>query len=284
MYQELLDTATRAAQAGGEVLLDYFRNSDLEVHAKGSHDFVTTADHESEARIVAEIRRIYPSHAILAEESGFSDGDADDQRYDWLVDPLDGTTNFLHGLPTFGISVACRRGPEVVAGVVLDPVGGNLFSATRGGGAYWNGRPMKVSSHLTVDGAFLATGYPFRCREALDLYLQVFRTVFLRARAIRRCGAAALDLAYTAAGVYDGFFELRLSPWDFAAGVLLLEEAGGRITDLDGGRAYFRSGNLVAGSIDLHGELLTAIQTHADEAILDRVDPVRNKATHVPVT
>ncbi len=199
---------------------------------------------------------------------------AGDSELTWLIDPLDGTANFLQGLPVFCISVACRQGRRVVAGAVLDPIGDNLFTASRGDGARWNGRPIEISDRSSLDGSFLATGYPFRARRALDTYLDVFRDVFLEVRAIRRCGAAALDLAYTAAGVYDGFFEFRLSPWDIAAGVLLVEEAGGRITDLDGGDGYFAGGNLVAGPHALHRQLLAVVRRHVDEAKLDRIDPI----------
>lgn len=270
MYQELVDVATHAAGGAAEILRRYFR-SGVEAQVKGKHDLVSRADHESEEHIVAAIRRRYPDHHILAEESGASAGDSE---YEWLIDPLDGTANFLQGLPVFCISIACRRRRQVVAAVVLDPLGDNLFTATRGAGARWNGREMRISSRRGLDGAFLATGYPFRARGALDQYLDVFRDVFLEVRSIRRCGAAALDLSYTAAGVYDGFFEFRLSPWDFAAGSLLIEEAGGRITDLDGGDDYFSSGNLVAGPPGLHDQLLGIVQRHVDEARLHEIDPV----------
>ncbi len=274
MYEELLATAVDAARSGGEVLLRYFRGAGVEVRLKGTHDLVSRADHESEERVIAEILGRYPEHRILAEESGSSAGSSE---FEWLIDPLDGTLNFLQGLPNFCVSVACRQGREMVAAAVLDPIGDNLFTAALGSGAHWNGRPMRVSKRSGLDGAFLATGYPFRARGALDLYLDVFRDVFLEVRAIRRCGAAALDLAYTAAGVYDGFFEFRLAPWDFAAGVLLIREAGGRITDLDGGDGYFSGGNLIAGPGAVQRELLRLVRHHVDEARLDLIDPVVEK-------
>jgi myo-inositol-1(or 4)-monophosphatase len=187
---------------------------------------------------------------------------------------LDGTTNFLQGLPVYCVSVACRRGDELLAGVVLDPQGDNLFAAAAGAGATWNGRPMRASPHPGLGGSFLATGFPFRAHGALDAYLAAFREVFLAAKAIRRCGAAALDLAYTAAGVYDGFFEFRLSPWDLGAGALLVREAGGRITDLDGGPRFLDAGNVVAGGPAVHPELLAVVRRHASEDELDRRSPV----------
>lgn len=270
-YQEILRVAIGAARAGGQVLRDQFRRVSLEVRAKGDNDFVTSADHASEAAILAVVREAFPDHAVLAEEGG-STGDAEGELQ-WVIDPLDGTNNFLQGLPIFCVSVACRRQGVPVAGVVLDPVGNHLFAAARGGGATWNGRPMNVSSRTSLEGAFLATGFPFRTHAALDLYLAAFREVFPRVRGIRRCGAAALDLAHTAAGIYDGFFELRLSPWDIAAGVLLIEEAGGRVSDLDGGDGYFLGGNVVAGAGGVWHDLQQAVVRHADEAALDRCVP-----------
>ena len=271
MPDEILATAVAAARAGAAVLDRFFRSERLTVETKGLNDFVSEADRESEVAVAATIRRSYPGHRILGEEGGEHPGGTGD--YQWLIDPLDGTTNFLQGLPIFAVSIACRHGSELIAAAVLDPVGDNLFTARRGGGAFWNGRPMKVSSRAGLTGAFLATGYPFRAHAALDLYLEVFREVFLRAKAIRRCGAAALDLAYTAAGVYDGFFEFRLSPWDVAAGALLIEEAGGVVSNLEGGQEYLARGNVVAGSPGVHRELQLTVARHANEALIARLAP-----------
>lgn len=270
--EALVATAVEAAEAGAAVLRRYFRGTDLEVRLKGAHDFVTQADKESEAAILEILLGRYPDHHVLAEESGASHeaGPADDVCQ-WIIDPLDGTSNFLHGLPVFCVSIGCRRGGELLAGVILDPMGDNLFTACKGGGAWWNGRSMKVGNNPGLPSAFLATGYPFRVRAALDLYLDLFRDIFLQCRGIRRCGAAALDLAYTAAGVYDGFFELRLSPWDFAAGVLLVEEAGGVVTDYDGGQSYFQGGNILAGNPGVHAGLLETVARHATEAKITKI-------------
>ncbi len=270
--ERLLAVARVAGGAGAAILTDYFRSGRLEVGVKGRNDFVTQADRESEAALVAAIVGAFPEHRILAEEGTIHA--ASGSQYEWVIDPLDGTTNFLHGLPVWAISIACRRGDELVAGLVLDPCGGNEFAAIRGGGASWNGRPMRVSNHATLDGAFLATGFPFRAHAALDLYLELFRAVFGTARAVRRCGAAALDLAYTAAGVYDGFFEFRLAPWDIAAGSLLIAEAGGLLSDLDGGAGALDSGNVLAGSPAVHAGLLAAARAvGAGERTLDRLVP-----------
>jgi myo-inositol-1(or 4)-monophosphatase len=272
MIDDLLQTAIAAAHAGSRIISRYFRDAGLEVRRKGENDFVTQADQESEAAVLAEIRRRFPEHRILAEEgSGAGEGSGD---YEWLVDPLDGTTNFLQGLPVYSVSVACRQGDELLAAVIEDPEGGNLFTARRGGGAFWNGRPMTVAPRDGLTGAFLATGYPFRALSTLDLYLGIFRDVFHHAKAIRRCGSAALDLAYTAAGVYDGFFEFRLSPWDIAAGILLVREAGGVVTDLDGGEGFFASGNIVAGGPAVQRDLLAIVQRHASEEAIERVNPI----------
>ncbi len=274
MHDELLETAMAAARAGAEVVSRHFRREGLQVDRKGVNDFVTEADRASETAVLAEIRRRFPLHRILAEEGGGAgEGEGDHQ---WLIDPLDGTSNFMHGLPVYCVSVACRRGPELLAGVVFDPEGDNVFSATRGGGAFWNGKRMSVADRDGLTGAFLSTGYPFRALSTLDAYLSIFREVFQKAKAIRRCGSAALDLAYTAAGVYDGFFEFRLSPWDLGAGVLLVKEAGGLVTDLDGGGRSFQSGNVLAGGPAVHRELLEAVALHADEALVDRLNPFQS--------
>jgi myo-inositol-1(or 4)-monophosphatase len=281
MSADLLATAHAAAEAGAAVLRSSFRDASLAVERKGENDFVTAADRDSERAIVAEIRRRHPDHAILAEEGGGDAGGGGE--FEWLIDPLDGTTNFLQGLPVFCVSVACRRGAELVAGVVLEPLRDERFAAVRGGGATWNGRPMRTSRRQRVAGAFLATGYPFKAHAALGLYLETFRDLFLRARAIRRCGAAALDLAYTACGVYDGFFEFRLSPWDLAAGALLIAEAGGRVSDLDGGRAFLETGNVAAGTAGVHADLLAVFAAHGGEAAVERLSPRGPVPTSAPV-
>jgi myo-inositol-1(or 4)-monophosphatase len=271
MTEELLRTAEEAARAAGEILRAAFRSGALEIEAKAKHDFVTSADRASEERILDLLRGRFPDHRIVTEESG-SLGGTDDHQ--WFVDPLDGTTNFLQGLPIYGISIACRAKGRTIAGVVFDPERDDLFAARRGEGAWWNGEPIHVSSRTGLEDAFLATGYPFKAKKALDTYLEVFRAVFLRARAIRRCGAAALDLAYTAAGVFDGLFEFRLSPWDIAAGALLIEEAGGRVSDLDGGGRYLLTGNVIAGSQGVHQDLVVAVGRHATEAAVESLVPV----------
>jgi myo-inositol-1(or 4)-monophosphatase len=253
------------------VLRASYRSPELRVRAKGRNDLVSSADHAAEEAIVATVRRSLPAAAFLAEEGGRSGADSEELL--WVVDPLDGTSNFLQGLPIFCTSVACCRADEPLVGVVIEPLSGDEFTAWRGGGAWRNGERLEVSPRSGLDGAFLATGYPFRAHAALDVYLAMFRDVFLQGRGIRRCGAAALDLAYTAAGIFDGFFELRLSPWDLAAGVLLVEEAGGRVSDLDGERGFFTAGNVVAGAPGVWAELRATLARHGGEAAVEAADP-----------
>jgi len=267
----LLEVALEAAAAGASVLREQFRSESLRVTAKGPNDLVSSADHAAEAAIAEVLRRHFPESSLLGEESGRTGPQG---ALEWVVDPLDGTNNFLQGLPIFCTSVAgCIDGSPVV-GVVHEPLSGVVYHAVRGGGAWRDGERLRVTERPSLEGAFLATGFPFRARGALDLYLAAFRQVFLEARAVRRCGAAAIDLAHTAAGIYDGFFEFRLSPWDLAAGVLLVEEAGGRVSDLDGGADYFESGNVVCGGPSVWRALLRAIGHHASEARLQAADPI----------
>lgn len=272
MYGQILSTAIEAARAGARVLEGRFRRPDLGVRTKTKNDLVSLADEESEEAIVQTIAAAFPDHEVLGEERGLESCAASD--FQWILDPLDGTTNFVEGLPIYCVSVACRHGDELVAGVVLEPPRQNLFAAAKGEGATWNGEPMRVSPKQGLVDSFLATGFPFKAHPALDLYLDVFRNVFLEVRAIRRCGAAALDLAYTAAGIFDGFYEFRLAPWDVAAGTVLIREAGGVVSDLDGGDDHLERGNIVAGGEALHGALLELIRRYADEAALDRLVPL----------
>lgn len=243
---ELLNTALDAAADASRLLLEYFGRRDLEVEAKQANDFVSEADRASEETILTLIGERHPDHAILSEEAGWSGVDGSD--YVWVVDPLDGTTNFLHGLPVWAVSIGCLKDRVPQVGVIAEPVTGKVFSAARGEGAWSNDQRLEVSAREGLDEAFLATGFPFKAKRALPLYLEIFEAAFRRGRSIRRTGSAALDLAYTAAGTYDGFFEFELSPWDLAAGALLIEEAGGRISDLDGGDGFLDTGSVLAGT------------------------------------
>jgi len=244
--ETLAAAAAAAARAGGEVLLSYWRRLDpRHVSQKGANDFVSRADRESEQAIVEHLLARYPDDGVLGEEGGRRPGTS---GREWVIDPLDGTSNFIAGFPFWCVSIAARQGGATVAGAVWDPLRAELYHAARGSGAFRGTEKLRANSLPSVDGAFLATGFPFRAKELLDPYLDLFRALFLRARAIRRAGAAALDLAHVAAGVFDGFFEFRLSAWDIAAGALLIEEAGGVVRDFQGGDTYLESGDVVAGS------------------------------------
>jgi myo-inositol-1(or 4)-monophosphatase len=256
----ILDVAADAARAGGEILESYWRSLPRgAISEKKKNDFVTRADKESEEVIAARIRERFPRDGFLGEEGGRRGG-GDEARI-WIVDPLDGTTNFIAGFPFWCVSVAAREKGEIVAGIVWDPLRAELYAAERGGGAFRNGERLRVTEQPHLDGAFLATGFPFRSKERIDLYLALFRALFLRARAIRRAGSAALDLANVAAGVFDGFFEFKLSIWDIAAGSLLIEEAGGRVTDFDGRDNHWERGNVVAGTRGVAEEIVRVAAT-----------------------
>ena len=246
-----------AAQAGSKVLMGYFRQLDpAQITEKTKNDYVSNADREAEAAIRAELAARFPEYGFLGEESGGS-GSTDIL---WIVDPLDGTLNFVQCCPLWCVSVALwvATGPQV--GCVLDPLRGDCFLAARGQGATWNGQPMRVSRQPGLDGAFLATGFAFQLGDRWPAFNAALGRVFPRAKGLRRAGSAALDLAHVACGIYDGFFELGLKPWDIAAGVLLVLEAGGVLTDWEGGQDWFQSGNLVSGTPGVAPELLEALR------------------------
>lgn len=260
----MVNIAVRAARSAGNVIV---RNMDrldrLQVEAKGANDFVSEVDVLAEREIVQTLRRAYPEHGILGEESG-SHGKGD---YLWVIDPLDGTTNYLHGFPHFAVSIALlHRGVPEVA-VIYDPIRQELFTATRGGGATLEGRRIRTGGPRSVDDALIGTGFPFRHPEHQAAYLGMFSDVMGHARDIRRAGSAALDLAYTACGRLDGFWEIGLNQWDIAAGALLVQEAGGVVSDFKGEAGHLNSGNVVAGNLKLHADLLARIRPHLTAAL-----------------
>jgi myo-inositol-1(or 4)-monophosphatase len=255
----LLNIAVRAARRAGELIVRSLnRLESLTVASKGRNDFVTEVDRAAEREIIATIRRHYPQHAFLAEESGRSGSD----ETLWIVDPLDGTTNFLHGFPVFAVSIACQIRGRLEHAVIYDPMRQELFTASRGAGAHLDNHRMRVSKARGLDGALIATGFPYRANTRyLDAYLAMFRAVTERAAGVRRPGAAALDLAYVAAGRVDAFWEIGLSPWDTAAGTLLIQEAGGHTGTLSGAE-YTQGGHIVAGTPKVYAALVELLAPH----------------------
>ena len=241
--------ALRAARKAGELIARATENIDhLEVESKGANDYVTEVDRAAEQEIIYHLTKAYPDHAFLAEEGGASGNP--DSEYRWIIDPLDGTTNFIRGIPHFAVSIACEYRGKIEHAVVLDPIRREEFLASRGRGAQLNGRRIRVSKLTSLDNALLGTGIPFREREAghLPAYSRSLEALAGSCAGIRRAGAAALDLAYVAAGRLDAFWEIGLAPWDIAAGSLLVQEAGGLIADLNGGQNYMESGHVVCGN------------------------------------
>jgi myo-inositol-1(or 4)-monophosphatase len=260
----LLNIAVGAARRAGEVIVRSLdRVGALVVSEKGRNDFVSEVDRAAEQVLIAAIRKSYPSHGILAEESGAAAGD----DYTWVIDPLDGTTNFLHGFPQFAVSVACRHRGRAEVGVVLDPLRGELFTAERGGGTQLDGRRLRVSQRPGLEGALVGTGFPYReNRRLLKPYLAMLESVMNATAGVRRPGAASLDLAYVAAGRLDAFFEFGLSPWDTAAGNLLITEAGGRVGTMSGGD-YADGGDLLTGSPKVYAALAELLAPHLTDEL-----------------
>ena len=260
--QPMLNTAIRAARNAGEIIL---RSSDnigqLNIDQKGKNDFASDVDRAAEREIINIIRTAYPDHAILAEESGKHEGN----DYVWVIDPLDGTTNFLHGFPQYAVSIAMKHRGRLEVAVIYDPLRDELFTARRGGGAMLNNRRLRVTNQSTMKGALIGTGFPFKTDLHLDAYVGMFKAISMQAAGIRRAGAAALDLAYVAAGRLDGFWEIGIMEWDMAAGVLLIQEAGGVVTDFSFNDNYLQTGNVIAGSLKMHQLLYKLIAPHVTD-------------------
>lgn len=256
--------AVRAARQAGSVIMRSFGRLDtLSVAEKQANDFVSEVDRNAEQAIIDTLRRAYPNHAILAEESGAHGTDA----YEWVIDPLDGTTNYLHGFPQFAISIALRHRGRLECAVVYDPLRDEMYTADRGGGALLNDRRLRVSDRKGLKGALIGTGIPFRDQRYMDAYLGMLKALTRETAGIRRPGSAALDFAYVAAGRLDGFWELGLSVWDFAAGALLIQEAGGTVSDIRGGAHYLDSGNVIAANLKVHREMVETIRPHVPDAL-----------------
>ena len=259
-----LEVARHAARRGAAILLKYWETLGKDdADLKARNDWVSAADRESEQASVAAIREHRPDDAFLGEESGKIAGAASNRV--WIIDPLDGTSNYLQHFPIWCVSIALRENNETTTALIYEPLRELFFTATRGGGAFKNGEPMHVSTHTRVEGSFLATGFPFRAQEYVERYVAIFTDVIRVSKGVRRAGSAALDLAYTAAGVFDGFFEMHLAPWDVAAGALLVTEAGGVVTDFSGGQRWLDRGNIVGASPKVHEELMSMIARHVSE-------------------
>ena len=255
----MLTTAVKAARRAGNIINRGARDLDLlKVSAKGPKDFVSEIDHAAEAAIVETLLGAYPTHAILAEE-GTAKGENAQAEYVWIIDPLDGTTNCLHGFPQYCVSIALEHRGVVTQGVIYDPVRNDLFTATRGRGAFLNDRRIRVSKRHHLRDCLIGTGFPFRDGSFLDTYLAMMKEMITHTAGLRRPGAAALDLAYVAAGCYDGFFEVGLNPWDVAAGSLLVLEAGGLIGDLSGEGDYLRGGQVIAANPKIFAQMVQAL-------------------------
>lgn len=260
-----LTIAVRAARRAGDIIARSLnRAGPLEISAKGWNEQVTEVDHQAERDIIETIRRSYPDHAFMAEESGES-GKSD---HVWIIDPLDGTTNFIHGLPIFAVSIALQVRGQLEVGVIYDPMRQELFTATRGGGAQLDGRRIRVGNRSALQGALIGTGFPYRDNARyMDAYLAMLKAVSENVSGVRRPGAAAIDLAYVAAGRFDGFWELGLQPWDIAAGALLIQEAGGIISSVRGTANFLETGHVVAGSPKVHQALLKLITPLLPESL-----------------
>jgi myo-inositol-1(or 4)-monophosphatase len=262
-----VDIAIEAARQGAAILLKYWEQLGKDdADLKARNDWVSTADRESEGAIMSAIRAQCPGDAFLGEESGSSAGT---NERTWVIDPLDGTSNYLQHFPFWSISIALRVRQETVAAVIYEPLRDLFFTGERGAGAFRNGKPMRISSQRTLEGSFIATGFPFRAQEYVAPYVAIFSDIIRVSKGVRRAGSAALDLAYTAAGIFDGFFEMHLAPWDVAAGALLVEEAGGLVTDFSGGQRWLGRGNIVGASPGVHQELMAVLARHVTEEQLD---------------
>jgi myo-inositol-1(or 4)-monophosphatase len=260
----MLNIAVKAARRAGNLIHRAADNIDhLTVTKKSNADYVSEVDKAAERTIIETILDVYPTHAILAEESG-SQGESE---YLWIIDPLDGTTNFLHGYQQYSVSIALQHNGVLTQAVIYDPTKNDLFTATRGRGAFLNDRRIRVSKRGELADSLIGTGFPYSKFDHLDAYMDILKDMMKKTAGLRRPGSAALDLAYTAAGRYDGFFETGLKPWDIAAGCLLITEAGGLVSDLQGNDSYLRSGHLCAGNPRIFAQMLQVIAPHLTDEL-----------------
>ncbi|MDE1460517.1 inositol monophosphatase family protein [Spartinivicinus poritis] len=263
--QPMLNIALRAARNASDVIERAVEQLDvLTVNKKGDRDFVTEVDQAAEKVILRTLKKAYPNHGFYGEETGHHPGHGEGQDYLWIIDPLDGTTNFIHGIPHFAVSIACQYKGRIEHAIVLDPIRKEEFAASRGRGAQLNGKRIRVSKSKPLNESLLATGFPFRPdqMDKIDDYLGIFKSLVEQTAGIRRAGSAALDLAYIAAGRYDAYWEFGLNQWDIAAGVLLIQEAGGLVSDFKGGHEFMDNGQVVAGNPKCFKSVLQQVQPH----------------------
>jgi myo-inositol-1(or 4)-monophosphatase len=256
----VLNIAVKAARRAGSVInRASFDLDKLTVEQKSQNDFVSEVDRAAEQAVIQVLKEAYPQHSILAEESGLEDNKSE---YQWIIDPLDGTTNFLHGFPQYCVSIALAVKGVVQHGVIFDPVRNDLFTTSKGAGAFLNDRRIRVSKTVNLKDALLGTGFPYKEFSNFDRYIATFKEMTQKSSGVRRPGAAALDLAYVACGRFDGFWEMGLNPWDVAAGGLLIQEAGGLIADFKGESDWLNSGTLVCGTPKVFAPMLGIVQSH----------------------
>jgi myo-inositol-1(or 4)-monophosphatase len=257
----LLNIAITAARKAGKVITRYIDERDtLKIHEKGVNDLVTMVDQNAEHEIIHIIQKAYPEHSILGEETGFHEGD----DTVWVIDPLDGTMNYIHGFPHFAVSIAVKYKDTIEHAVIYDPISQDLYTASKGSGAQLNGKRIRASKRVSLEGALVGSSFPYNEREKhfdeqFDKQFKVFKEVYTVCADVRRTGSAALNLAYVAAGYLDGFWETGLKEWDMAAGVLLVKEAGGYVSDFQGENHFLSNGNIIAGTRKVHAELFNLL-------------------------
>jgi myo-inositol-1(or 4)-monophosphatase len=256
----MINIAIEAAKSASQILTKNFGKIKSEdIKEKDRNDFLTFVDTLAEKTIIDILLDNFPDHSILAEESGWR---KQNSEFEWIIDPLDGTKNYISGVPNFSISIALRKNDQILLGVILDPVNNELFTTVKDEGAFLNGNKIRVSNRNQLERCLLGTGFPFKLKELLPQYINSFQDIFQLSSGIRRMGSAAIDLAYVAAGRFDGFWELGLSPWDMAAGSLMIEEAGGKISDFCGENSYINSGYIVATNGHIHEDLIQITRRH----------------------
>jgi myo-inositol-1(or 4)-monophosphatase len=261
----ILNVATKAAREAGKIINRASQDvGSLKIQTKDYNDFVSEVDRAAEDAIISILKEAYPTHGFYGEETGKTNLEAESI---WIIDPLDGTTNFLHNFPSYCVSIALQEKGVLTQAVIYDPVHNDLFTATRGRGAFLNDKRIRVTNRSKLQDSLISTGFPFKDFSYLDTYLAIFKDMAKKTSGLRRPGSAALDLAYVAAGYADGFFEINLSPWDIAAGALLVQEAGGIVGDFEGNESWLRTGNIVAANPKVFGQMLQVIAPHLTERI-----------------